>query len=490
MPREDASTTTRGSGPAGGDQGHGRTVAIVGGGISGLAVAEAIERLGAADGIPIRTIVLEREAAPGGKIKTQRVDGFVVETGPHGFLDKEPVVFELIDRLGLTSALVTADASSARRYIVRGGCLRALPSSPPKFLVSGVLPAHQRFRVLLEPWVRQRAADATDDESVFDFASRRIGRGAAEVLVDAMVTGIFGGDPKALSLRSAFPRMMELEATYGSLIRAQISITKARRRAGGTKAGVNPAMGGGLNSFRMGLGTLTDALAARTHVRVGFDAAEIQVPFCVRGQGTEVRADAVVLATPADVMSGLLEPIAPDVAEIIKEIPYAPVSVVVHAFRRADLPSTVVLDGFGFLIPHHEGREILGTIWASTVFPDHAPEGMVMLRTMVGGARRPELMALDDAEMLERVRAELVKIMRIPPDTKPVFERVLRWPVAIPQYTIGHASRVDAMDRLEARIPGLFATGNAFRGVAMIACIVDAQRVAERVVRHVAAKRT
>ncbi|MCB9655246.1 MAG: protoporphyrinogen oxidase [Deltaproteobacteria bacterium] len=481
-----------------------RTVAIVGGGISGLAVAEAIERLGAEAGTPIHAIVLERDAVPGGKIKTQRIDGFVIETGPHGFLDKEPVVFEVIDRLGLRPSLVSADASSARRYIVRGGRLRLLPASPPKFLVSGVLPAHQRLRVLFEPWVRQRSVDAVDDESVFDFASRRIGRGAAEVLVDAMVTGIFGGDPKALSLRSAFPRMMELEATYGSLIRAQISIAKARRVAGDPKAGTNPAMGGGLNSFRTGLGALTEALAARSDVRVAFDAAELksssatgataataanEAAFRVRAEGVEVLADAVVLATPAATTSALLEPTVPDLAGVFREIPYAPVSVVVHIFRREDLPATVSVDGFGFLIPHREGREILGTIWASTVFPEHVPAGMVMLRTMVGGARRPELMELDDAKMLERVRTELVQLMRIPPDAKPVFEHVLRWPVAIPQYTIGHASRVAAADQLETRVPGLFATGNAFRGVAMIACIVDAQRVAERVVRHVASAR-
>ena len=452
-----------------------RTVAIVGGGISGLSVAEAVERRSAAAGTPARALVLEAEAEPGGKIRSKREAGFVVDTGPHGFLDKEPLMFELIDRLGLTGALVRADEASARRFIVRGARLREVPMSPPRFLTSDILPLFGKLRVLLEPFARARPEGV--DESVHQFAARRIGTKAAEILVDAMVTGIYGGDPKALSLKSAFPRMFELETEYRSLIRAQIAIAKEKKQLP-ARAG-QPT--GTLCSFTEGVGAVTRALAERHEVRTGAEVRRIEpagAGFRLHGAGDPVDADAVVLAVPAYAAAELLGPHVPAASAAFGDVPYAPIAVIVQTFAKDAVRS---LDGFGFLAPHLERRAVLGSIWASTVFPIHVPDGTIMFRTMIGGARSAKLLEHDDAELLALAKSELAVFSGLDPEAKPLLERVIRWDRGIPQYTLGHEDRVEAADAVERELPGCFVTGNGFRGVAMLTCVADADRVATRV---------
>lgn len=459
-------------------------VVIVGAGISGLAIAEAIERHSTAAGKPIRPLLLEAEAQAGGKITSVREQGFVVDTGPHGFLDKEPKMFALIDRLGLSDRVIGANKEAENRYIVRQGNLRKLPSSPPAFLAGDVLPWSGKLRVLWEPFAARRPEI---EESVWQFAARRIGRQAADVLIDAMVTGIYGGDPKKLSLPAAFPRMFELETQYGSLIKAQLRLAQERKKA--LPPGANAPKGGAggptgtLHSFKDGLGELTSALARRADLRpqatlrmLGREGAG----FRLRGEGLDERADHVVLAIPAFDAEALLRPHAEGPAQVIGQIPYASIVVVVAGYSAAAVKRP--LDGFGFLIPNGEGRSILGAISASSVFPIHVPEGTVMLRTLLGGDRHPELMEKSDAELVHLARSELAQWVGLDPNAAPVVERVIRWPRGIPQYTLGHAQRVAAADALEAALPGLYLAGNAYRGVAMLNCVADADRVGARVV--------
>jgi oxygen-dependent protoporphyrinogen oxidase len=358
-------------------------------------------------------------------------------------------------------------------------------------LASDILPLSAKLRVLFEPFAPRKPNGV--DESVFDFAARRIGVGAAEVLVDAMVTGIYGGDPRALSLRSAFPRMAELESEYGSLIKAQIALARARRRLP-SKTGSQHAAGapvGTMFSFKDGLGELTRALASRLEVRTGSSVERLERigdRFRVSGSGATLETDAVVFAIPAYDASRILEPHAAEEARAIGGIPYAPVAVVVQGFRREDLGAE--LDGFGFLVPGGERRRVLGSIFASSVFPEHVPEGFVMMRSMIGGARHPELLHAGDDEVSEIVRGELASLMETHVRKTPTFERIVRWPRAIPQYNLGHSDRVEAADAIETRVPGVFMTGNAFRGVAMIACIVDADRTSERILSRVSSGQT
>ncbi len=470
-----------------------RRVVILGGGVSGLASAEAVARHAEAAGTPTRVLVLEAEPVPGGKVRSAKEAGFVVETGPHGFLDKEPKMFALIDRLGLRDRLVSANTHSARRFILRGGRLREVPMSPPSFLTSDILPWTGKLRLLFEPFM---PGPSVEEESVRQFAARRIGPQAADVLVDAMVTGIYGGDPNRLGLRAAFPRMFELERDHGSLVRAQFAVAKERKRQRALDSGaLVPAQAGAgaptgtLHSFRDGLSTLTDALAARTEVRCDVRAEQIErfgPGWRVKTTDGAIEADAVISTVPSFVAAPLFAAHAPADAAQIEGIPYVPCSVVVQAFRKDQVRRSV--DGFGFLVPGGERRDVLGTIWASTVFPDHAPDGTVMFRSMLGGARRPELGAASREELAKRARLELEDLMGLDPNAEPLLERVIPWPKAIPQYDVGHHRRVEAADRIEAALPGCFMGGNAFRGVAVLACVADADRMGERVVAYLGAQ--
>lgn len=473
-----------------------RTVAVIGGGVSGLSAAEAIVRHSEEAGQPTRVIVLEGEAAPGGKIQTRVDDGFVIETGPHGFLDKEPKMFELIDRLGIRDQLVAANTASARRFVVRAGRLRELPGSPLSLVTSDILPLTAKLRAAMEPFM---PGPSVEDESVRDFAARRIGAHAADVLVDAMVTGIYGGDPRRLSLKAAFPRMFELERDHGSLVKAQMAIAKARRAkrqlAAGEEAAPEPksngtgAPVGTLHSFRHGLGTLIDALASRLEVRCQSSVDRIERKdaggFIVHACGETLHADAVVSTVPAYVTERLLSPLHSGLAETVGKVPYVACSVVVQAFRREDVGRST--DGFGFLIPGGEQRDVLGSIWASTVFPDHSPDGIVMFRSMMGGARRPDLGRASPEVLAEKARAELAHWMAVKPAAEPVLETVIPWTKAIPQYEVGHAARVSAADAVEREVPGFFVGGNAFRGVAVLSCVAEGDAVGKRVLRSLQA---
>jgi oxygen-dependent protoporphyrinogen oxidase len=405
-------------------------IAVLGAGVTGLTVAWRLSTQGN------EVTVFEKKDRPGGNILTEEVAGCRVEWGPNGFLDNEPATLELVSELGLEPRLVRAREAAAVRHIWRAGKLRELPTKPPKFLFSDCLPLGARLRVLLEPWSRPRPEG---DESVHDFAVRHIGRGAAEILVDAFVTGVYAGDPRRLSLESALPKLHRLESEYGSLIK------------GAKGRGFGPP--GMLTSFDEGLSVLIDELAGRVDVRLGAGVDAIE-------QGD---FDHVVCALPATRAAALLDG---ELAEALAAIPTAPVTVVATIFRDP-LP---VPDAFGFLVPRDQGLRILGTLYDSSVFPGRAPEGLRLFRTMVGGRRDPEGAALDDDALLELVARELRQVWGVFPD--PAEVRILRHPLGIAQYEIGHKA---ILERIEAARPAwLHFLGSSFGGVAINACVKEA----------------
>ncbi|MEE2902548.1 MAG: protoporphyrinogen oxidase [Myxococcota bacterium] len=448
-----------------------KKIGIIGGGIAGLSIAEALCEFAP----NLHPIVFESSEQAGGKIQTFTKEGFVIETGPHGFLDKEPRVDELIDRLGLRSEVVVANEDANNRYLVRNGTLKKLPLKPQGFLFSGILPLSQRLRVLFEPWVA--ANQSSEDESVYDFAARRLGPGVADVLIDAFVTGIFAGDPKKLSVQSAFPMLRTMERDYGSLIKAQKDM-KAR-------ALTKPK----LLSFKNGLGTLTQALAKKVEVRCQQAVQKIQkkgTRYLLHTADASEYVDAIVLAAPAHVSGKLTQSLNKRYAKQIASIPFVPVNVAVQCFHRQDIKRE--LDGFGFLVPHLEDRPVLGSIWASTVFTDHAPDATVMFRTLVGGKRLPENAEGSDEEILQRVRKQIEHFCGLSAQARPIVQEVIRWPRGIPQYEIGHSERVAAIDAFEREVPGLFFAGNSYRGVSMIQCISEAIDVSDKLQKFFAAE--
>jgi oxygen-dependent protoporphyrinogen oxidase len=440
-------------------------IVVIGGGIAGLTAAFRL-RERAPQGTEV--LLLEGAARAGGHARTVREDGFLVEAGPNGFLNRaiEPEPIALIRDLGLGPSLVEARAAARRRFVVHGGRMRRVPDSPPAFFGSDALTPAGKLRILLEPFARRALAGA--EESVYEFACRRVGREAAEVLVDTAVSGISAGDSRELSVAAAFPLMTEMEREHGSLIRAMLARRQPPPR---------------LVSLAGGMGALTDALAARlgSALRTGARVDRLE-----RSDGTwrvaladggSLAAERVVLAAPATRAAPLLAHAAPELSTALAAFPYAGLAVVALAFRVADLPQA--LDGYGYLVARSEGLDTLGVVWDSSLFDGRSPEGLVLVRAMLGGARRPEVAALDEDELVRRARREFARVMG--GDPAPVRTWVWRWPQAIAQYTRGHLERVARARALAARLPGLELCGTSYDGIAFGPGIISAERAVGRV---------
>ena len=449
---------------------------IVGAGISGLATGQAI----LAEDPNSEVVVFEAGAHTGGKVMSEITpEGYLCEWGVNAFLDKSPRTLELCKEIGLTP--VSGDVAAKKRYVFSEGQLHQLPEKPPQFLTSKLLSVPGRLRVIGEVFTR---GTGKADETLEEFGTRHLGREAFEKLIDPMASGVFAGDARNMSLKSCFPRIHEVESEYGSLIRGLIKLQKAARRAG-KKDTPGPGPGGNLTSFNAGMSVLTDALTAGMGSRVRINSAVDSISrsggqyTLHMADGTSEDFDAVILAVPAYAQAKILKELAPDLSNLVDDIPYPSLSVVCLGYSEAQAGDC--MDGFGFLVPSREKRGILGTVVDSNVFPGRAPEGSVLFRTMVGGARSPHLADLPDEQLLDRVRSDLGDIMGLTAD--PEFVKIYRHEKAIPQYRVGHADRLAAIEKVLEGFPGLVMTGNAFRGVSLNDCVLNATKIAQGIVK-------
>jgi protoporphyrinogen/coproporphyrinogen III oxidase len=447
-------------------------IVIVGGGISGLTLAYRLEqRLPAAE-----VVVLEQQTHLGGKIDTLQRDGFRVEAGPNGFLDTNPVTVDLCRELGLGDRLTAAsEAAGQNRYILLNGRLRLLPGGMGSFLASGVLSWRGKLNLLAERFRPPRRGDA--DESIDAFVRRRAGAEVAETLADAFVTGIYAGDPKLLSVGAAFPRLVRMEREHGSIRNGFVAAAR-KRRAEAT------ARTGRMWSFREGLSLLIETLREqlRTPPVVGVAVQSVRRSqegrWQVRAEGRDAwTADAVALTCPAYQQAAVLADEDAELALMIDAVPYNRVAVVALGYRQSDIPMS--LEGFGYLSPQRERRDVLGVQWCSSIFPGRSPEGAILLRALCGGWNRPEIVDWDDERLLTAVRGELRQAMGV--EAAAVFHQVVRWDKAIPQYHLGHLERVARIEERAARHPGLYLGGNAYRGVALNDCVQQAGVLAARI---------
>jgi oxygen-dependent protoporphyrinogen oxidase len=456
---------------------------IIGGGISGLTVLHAsglIER-------PECCELWEGAGRLGGTIGTDRAQGYSVDWGPNGFLDREPLTLRLADEVGLKDLLEPANSKSEKRFIVKHGRLHPVPFSPAKMLATGLLSPLEKARVFCEPLIPARRDDG--DESVFDFAARRIGRAAAETFVDPMVSGIHGGLARELSLPSCFPIMREMEIRYGSLVKALIARRREKRRslktqsAAGMKSGGPAGPGGHLTSFKSGFDVIIQRLADRLQPAIRKNK---QVAWIRRKEdgweiadqtGQTARASRVVIACPTYAAAAILKDFDSDLSAAFEAIPYAAIIVVATGHRREDVRHP--LDGFGFLIPRSQGMRTLGSIWTSSIFSGRAPEGFVQFRSMLGGAGDPSVLELSDDQLWNTLRTELDPLIGIKND--PSFVRVYRWERGIPQFKLGHRERRARIERLVSRHPGLFVAGNAYYGVGLNDCVKMAYKVGQEI---------
>lgn len=452
---------------------HTSTVVVIGGGISGLATAWWLEQSGH------DVVVLEAEARPGGTIGSTREQGCLIEAGPQSALDTSPLIGQLIEAAGIAATRLDAAPAAKNRFVLRGGRLIPLPLSPPALLATPLFSIKAKLSVLREPFIGRSAA--AEEETVAQFVRRRLGAEFLDYAINPFVAGVYAGDPERLSLRAAFPRLHEVEQRYGSLIRAQIFGMRERRRS------AEPSrQSAAMLSFRDGMQTLPDALAARLgKVMLATRATGLERDnggaWVVSAEGPDgparFQARAAVLAVPAFEAVALVRAHAPAAASALEQIVYPPVAVVASAYDRGAVAHR--LDGFGFLVPEREHRRILGTLFSSTLFADRAPEGTVLLTTFVGGMRQPGLAQVDDRALLASVHAELAELLGA--RAAPRWARVRRWQRAIPQYSLGHLLRMDALAAAEGALPGLYFCANYRGGIAVGDCVKSAHLMAERV---------
>jgi oxygen-dependent protoporphyrinogen oxidase len=450
-------------------------VIIVGGGISGLTTGWELLYRGLP---PEHLLVLEADSRPGGNIRTNGVEEFLVEEGPNGFLDNSPPTLDLVRRLGIENRLLPSRESASLRFIFRNGRLHSVPMSPPALLGSGLLSVPGKLRIFLEPFIPK---GGTPQESVFDFAARRIGKESATILVDSMVSGVFAGDARNLELRAAFPRMADLEARYGGLVKAMLALRREKKASGG---GGPAGPGGRLTSFRDGMEELPRVLSSRlgtslrTEARVERVTKASDCGYQVELEGGEkIEAETVVLACPSSVASSLTQGMNPKLASELGEIPAASIAVVANAYRPEDLDE--IPWGFGFLVPRTEGVRILGSLWTSSIWEHRSPENRVLLRTMVGGAHDPAAVDLDDETLRAIVAQGLEETMGL--KARPVLSWIYRYSRGIAQYPPGHTARRARIEEILQSYPGLLVSGSSYGGISVNHCVAEAPQIADRV---------
>jgi oxygen-dependent protoporphyrinogen oxidase len=449
-------------------------VIVVGAGLSGLATAFGLQQRG------YSVLVLEAAERAGGVIGSRRRDGALFETGPNSALDSTPLIDTLVTDLGIASERGYANVFASTRFIVRGGQLVPLPRTPVAFLTTPVLSFSAKWRLLHEPFIAPAPSDV--EESIAAFARRRFGDEVADYAVDPFVAGIYAGDPDEISVAAAFPRLHSLEQRNGSLVKGFFRDAQLRTQNEQTRP-IAASF-----SFRNGMQTLTDALA-RASARTAFgvtidriarnDDGSIGVAGTRAGAPFTQAARAVVIATPAYAAAPMVAGLAPKGAQALTAIQYAPIAVVASVYRRADI--THSLAGFGFLVPKKERRNILGSLFSSSLFADRVPEGTVLLTSFAGGRRDPAMMTLADDAIAQTVHDELASLVGA--TARPLWQEVVRWPRAIPQYTLGHLDRLREVEAAETALPGLHFCASYRGGVSVGDCIKSAHATTENVDR-------
>jgi len=450
-------------------------VVVVGGGVAGLAAARRLESLA-----PMTHVVLvEKDDALGGKIRTEHVDGFVVEAAPDSFLTRKERGVGLCEELGLGDELIARRPEHRGSFVRRGNELHPLPegltgmipTSLEALETSQLLSAAGKARFAAERDVAPRSAD--DDESVAAFVSRRFGREAYDALVEPLMTGIYGGDGDQLSLGATFPQLRAIEREHGSVLRG-LSAPPVADRA--------PFV-----SLRAGMGSLVDALRddlSRTQLRTGRGATRVvrrAGGFDVELEGDEtIPTNGVVLATPAFATAHLIAELDPQLAEEHEDIPYASSVVVTLGFSRADV---VPLDGYGYVVPRAEGGDVLACTWSSQKWEHRAPEEAVLLRVYMGRFGARDVTIDPDVEL---VAAALAEVEFLGASATPLLSRVHRWPLGMPQYVIGHPDRLERIEAALVAHPGLAVAGAAYRGVGIPDCIASGEAAAESVASSLA----
>lgn len=438
-------------------------VTVIGGGVSGLIAAWELMRLGH------DVVLLERQVHIGGKAQSERIGGFLLEKGPSAIAADGPIV-PLTAGLDLAHERIDLGPGVKRRYIVADGRLRGIATHPAAFVTSGFLSPAGRLRLLAEALIPRRVG--AEEETIGAFCRRRFGCEFTERVIDSLVGGMFAGTADRLSISSTFPRLVEIEQKYGSILRGVVLRSVIGKRMPARR----------LFSWREGIASLPVALAAQlgSRVKVGVTVRKI-VPrahgFTVEpAEVGSIRTRAVVIATPSHVAAQLLDRLDAEAAAAANQIQAPPLAVVFLGYTRRQIAHP--LDGIGFLAPSGERRQVNGAMFCSTMFMTRAPNGFVALTAYVGGDRAPQLARLAADDLVALVRQEFSELLGA--KGEPALVRVHHWPCGLPQYHIGHRDLLTVLNGLSQRRPGLFLAGNYMAGVSVATCAAHALHTATR----------
>ena len=468
-----------------------KPVAIIGAGITGLTAAFYLKRAG----VPVT--VYEAGGRVGGVIRSVRKDGFLAEFGPNTILETSPQIAQLVRDAGLESRKLATDPKAEARFVVRDKRPIEMPGSPLGFFTTKLFSAKAKLAVLREPFIKPRRDGV--EESIGQFVVRRFNQEFLDHAIDALVAGIYAGDPDKLSLTHAFPKLKALEDKYGSMIKGQVLGARERKKTGEVAKDRAPKF-----SFDEGMQVLPDILAAGLGASVKLNTpvtrlAQTDGGWRVTTASGVAEFGAIIYCGTAYKLAELQIAGAPvsDPAsrektsagtpgrepslQIFSEIRYPPVASVVLGFRREDV--THPCNGFGMLIPKIERFNILGTIFSSALFPNRAPDGHLLLTSYIGGERQPELASLPPEKLTELVEKDLEILLGV--SGRPVFTHHHFWPHAIPQYNVGYGKFKERMTEIEHQAPGMFFAGHCRDGISVGDSIVSGVRIAGRVTEFV-----
>jgi oxygen-dependent protoporphyrinogen oxidase len=451
-------------------------IVTLGAGISGLATSYLLSKNG------FDVTILEKKKEAGGSMESVYESSFLFDRGPNSGLETTPLIGQIVDEIGLRDQMVYANKKGNKRYILRNNQLYPLPMSPPAFLKTKLFSGPAKLRLMAEPFIG-RSKDGYY-QSIAEFVKRRLGKEFLDYAINPFVAGVYAGNPEDLSVKSAFPKLYELEEKYGGLIIGTIKSMKERKqRAEKSKQSAK------MFSFRDGMQTFPSALAKNLDSKV-ITSAEVnsiektgngfKVNYKSGNISESIDCDAVLSTIPSYSASEIFKPFDEKLSEHLNNIYYPPVLVLYLGYKESDIKQP--LDGFGFLIPAKEKKSFLGAIWSSVLFPNRAPEGQASFTLFIGGSRNPEIGNIDKEILFKKARTEFESIMKI--NGNPTFISYRYWNKAIPQYNVGYIEHEKYFAEFEKNNPGIFLSGNYRGGISVGDCIKNAEVTARKIINN------